>query len=499
MFPRRAIGRIPRILRTAFRTSVPVRITAIALVVLVLGSANAMAGSKRTYRLRRGVSLTTMSRRGPTKIRLLTITDPAKHAATVDVGTAGNDYPAVKRPSDIAHAYGAIAAVNGDFAHDGRPVHVSAEDGVLRTSGLSAGVSFALSADERRGFAKRPERRVKADTNNPQAGHFQIERWNAGGPGGGDIAAFTPVGGRVEKPEGDACSARLLPISGKAGKRRWGADGEVLRTYDVDKQEDPCPHAAPAVGSENGAVLVQGNRGTPRGETIRALQPGDRVTLAWTVGWSGVLDIMGGNPQLLADPDGNGRPTVKAPKNCGSYFCNRNPRTGVGVNHACIVGHDGCRVFIMEVDGRQPKWSNGWDLVRFAKEFARVGADYAINLDGGGGSVMWVANRGRYCQVRKPHGCLVSRPSDPSGERPAVTSLMVLAGSDRGGPLSAATRAAALPPTSAADLAAADAALTDPGSTGGMLDALFAGGLGAAPPRAPELRRDVQIYRSTRR
>lgn len=495
MFPRRALGRTSRIPRTC----VPIGAVACAVLVVLFSSASAMAGGKRTYRLRRGVTLTTITRRGPVKIRLLTITDPAKHSATVDVGTAGNSYPATRRPSELGHAYGAIAAVNGDFAHDGRPVHASAEDGVLRTSGLAAGVSFTLSASERRGFAKRPETRVRADTNNAQAGHFRIDRWNAGSSDGGRIAAFTPVGGRVENPDNDVCSARLLPVDGNAGKRRWGPAGEVVRTYDVVKQEEPCPFAPPVVGSENGSVLIEGNRGTPRGETIRALEPGDRVTLSWTVGWGGVLDVMGGNPQLLADPDGNGRPTVKAPKNCGSYFCNRNPRTGVGVNHACIVGHDGCKVFMMVVDGRQPKWSNGWDLVQFAKEFARVGADYAINLDGGGGAAMWVANRGRYCQVRKQHGCLVSRPSDPSGERPAVSSLLVLPGSDRGDPLDASAAAASLPPPSAADLAAANAALTDPGSTGGMLDAMFGGGLGEAPPRAPELRRAVQVYRSTRR
>jgi Phosphodiester glycosidase len=472
---------------------------AIACALATLGVGPASAGSKHTYRLKRGVTLTTISRRGPVKVRLLTVSDPAKRAAAVDVGSAGSTYPAVKRPSDIGHAYRAIAAVNGDFAHDGRPIHPSAEDGSLRTSGLATGVAFSLSANERRGFAERPSTHVKAHTSNRAADHFAIDVWNAGSTSGGRIAAFTPIGGRVEKPDTDACSARLLPARGGAGKRQWGPDGDVVRHYLVDKQEDPCPHGAPALGTDKGVVMIQGSRGTAKGNTIKALKPGDKVTLSWSVGWSGVLDVMGGNPQLLADPDGDGNPAVKAPKHCGSYFCDRNPRTGVGVNHACVVGHDGCRVFIMEVDGRQPGWSNGWDLVQLAKEFKRVGADYAVNLDGGGGSVMWVANRGRYCQVRKPHGCLVSRPSDPAGERPAVTGLLVLPGSDRGEPLAPTTSAPALSPSSPSDLAAAGAALTDPGSTGGLLDAMFSGGLGPVPPRSSDLWRAVKVYRSSRR
>jgi hypothetical protein len=488
-----------RTLRRFGRTCVPLLALACAALV-TLGIGPASARSKHTYKLKRGVTLTTISRRGPVKVRLLTVDDPAKHAATIDVGSAGNTYPAVKRPSDIGHAYKAIAAVNGDFAHDGRPIHPSAEDGDLRTSGLATGVAFSLSANERRGFAERPSTRVKAQTSNPAADHFPVDVWNAGDTGGGRIAAFTPVGGRVEKPDTDACSARLLPAPGDAGKRQWGHDGDVVRHYIVDKQEDPCPHDAPALGTENGVVMIQAKRSTPKGDTIKTLEPNDKVTLSWSVGWPGVLDVMGGNPQLLADPDGDGKPTVKAPKHCGSYFCNRNPRTGVGVNHACVVGHDGCKVFIMEVDGRQPGWSNGWDLVQLAREFKRVGADYAVNLDGGGGAVMWVANRGRYCQARKSGGCLVSRPSDPGGERPTVNSLLVLPGSDRGEPLAPTTApASASLPTSSADLAAANAALTDPGSTGGLLDAMFSGGLGPIPRHSPELLQDLQIYRSARR
>lgn len=478
-------------------------ITSAVLLSLGIGSGTAQAKS-RTYRLKKGVTLTTVSRaRGPIRYRYITVTNPSKHSATVDVGSASNSFPGTRRPSDIGHAYGAIAAVNGDFGKDGRPLHVSAEDGNLRTSGLRTGVALAVSHNERRGWANRPGTRVVADASRRQAGRFAVDVLNAGSTGSGRFAAFTRVGGGIENPSSDNCSARVLPAAGDAGKRRWGPHGEVVRGYIVERQPDPCPNDPPSVRDQSGAIVLQGRRGTPRGETIRALQPGDKIKLSWSVGWPNVLDVIGGAPQLLADPDGDGRPAIKAPKSCGSYFCDRNPRTAAGVNRACVVGNDGCRIIMMTVDGRQSGWSAGMDLVQLARAMRDAGADWAINLDGGGGAAMWVANRGRYCQSRKPEGCLVSRPSDPSGERPAISSLMVLPDRDRGEPFRGAEEAvsASLIPEYGApqDLAASGAALADPGSTGGLLDAIFGGELGRVPSRSSDLWDALQIYRASRR
>jgi hypothetical protein len=449
------------------------------------------------------VALTTVRSRGPIRYRYITVSSPSRHRATVDVGSASRSFPGTRRPSDMGHAYGALAAVNGDFGKDARPLHVSAEDGDLRSSGLRTGVALAISHNERRGWANRPEPRVIADPSRRQAQRFAVDVWNSGSTGSGRVAAFTRVGGSEEKPDSGACSARLAPAKGDAGKRRWGPHGEVVRTYVVERQPDPCPNDPLSVGDQSGAVVLQGSRGTPRGENIKSLQPGDKIKLSWTVGWPNVLDVIGGAPQLLADPDGDGRPTIKAPKSCGSYFCDRNPRTAVGVNRACVTGNNGCKVIMMTVDGRQPGWSIGMDLVQLARAMRDAGADWAINLDGGGGAAMWVANRGRYCQIRKPHGCLVSRPSDPTGERPAISSLMVLPRQDRGEPrrITNGVASASLAPEYGRqqDLSSSEAALADPGSTGGLLDAIFSGGLGRVPSRSSDLWDAVRLYRASQR
>ncbi|MGN0443488.1 MAG: phosphodiester glycosidase family protein [Acutalibacteraceae bacterium] len=75
----------------------------------------------------------------------------------------------------------------------------------------------------------------------------------------------------------------------------------------------------------------------------------------------------------------------------------RHPRTAVGVRK------DGSVILIV-VDGRIPDYSNGASLVDLAKLMISLGADRAINLDGGGSSAMYTMRNGELI--------LHSRPAD---------------------------------------------------------------------------------------
>ena len=77
----------------------------------------------------------------------------------------------------------------------------------------------------------------------------------------------------------------------------------------------------------------------------------------------------------------------------------RHPRTAVGIDRK------GSRLWILVVDGRQEAYSGGMTLPELADLLLALGAAEAINLDGGGSSVMVVAGR------------RISRPSDAEGER----------------------------------------------------------------------------------
>jgi hypothetical protein len=58
----------------------------------------------------------------------------------------------------------------------------------------------------------------------------------------------------------------------------------------------------------------------------------------------------------------------------------RHPRTAAGVSA------DGATLYLVVVDGRQPEWSIGMTLPELADLMIELGADDALNLDGGGSS-----------------------------------------------------------------------------------------------------------------
>jgi len=114
--------------------------------------------------------------------------------------------------------------------------------------------------------------------------------------------------------------------------------------------------------------------------------------------------VIGGYPELLDAglPVGD----LLVSENPG-FAASRHPRTAVGVGPAGDV------LWILVVDGRQGDYSLGMTLPELAALFQSLGVTEALNLDGGGSSVMVV--RGR----------MLSHPSDEEGEREVVNALLV--------------------------------------------------------------------------
>ena len=67
-------------------------------------------------------------------------------------------------------------------------------------------------------------------------------------------------------------------------------------------------------------------------------------------------------------------------------FNDANPRTAAGVSQ------DGRTLYLLTIDGRQAGYSPGASLVQTASVFLALGADAAVNLDGGGSTVAVAAN-----------------------------------------------------------------------------------------------------------
>ncbi len=116
------------------------------------------------------------------------------------------------------------------------------------------------------------------------------------------------------------------------------------------------------------------------------------------------LEVIGGFPELLDDggPPGDNRSVARS-----SFATTRHPRTAIAFDTDARV------MWMIVVDGRQGSYSSGMTLAELTEMLVALGADEAINMDGGGSSVMVIG--------RRP----ANRPSDAEGERRVANALAV--------------------------------------------------------------------------
>jgi hypothetical protein len=328
--------------------------------------------------------------------------DPYGGSSLVAV-PAGPTLPAASSTVSMLRSVHAVAGINGDFMDYWResPAGAFATRGNLlqtRTSGKTdelLGIT-SIGTPPRLGSTKM---QVVLDDASSSA-HWAVDTWNAGARGqltiGKDqIAGYTPYGGREAVPPGGACSARLIDPSGP----RWAdvARSGITRSYTVGKVA--CARKAMVL---DGAVVLSAPKSGSRAPDIKALVTGTTVSMTWSLqGWNGVTGAIAGN-QLILD---NGQNTVDP--SCSTYLCNRNARTGVGLDANGTV-------IMVVVDQRGG--SIGIPLYDFAELLRDLGAVSALNLDGNGSSTMYV------------NGKTVNIPSDPG--RRVSSALAILPGPD---------------------------------------------------------------------
>jgi uncharacterized protein YigE (DUF2233 family) len=457
-------------------------IAGLALMTLVLQTdPGAVARSRyrvRTVRVAKGLHLTRiLDRRGPNRIRVLTV-NPATRL-TVDVALSNDAVPWTETTSSMARRRQAIAAINGTYGLPwGRPIGLFAEDGSLKTSPLMGSQAFSMSYDEDEAHFGHTNLLIRATVLDTGA-KWRIDDWNEPGqPGPWKIAALTPSIAGYLKPPQRACSARLFPFH----KPMWNKEGTGLVT---DYVVDAARCSKYRMKQRGGTVLSAGMYGNVAAH-IRALARKQMIRLRWAVDWRGVLDMIAGSPTLLKNS------VITAPDDCGR-FCYRHPRTGVGMTP------DG-RLLMVTVDGRRPGYSAGMTPVQFAKLFRHLGANRALNLDGGGSTTMIVK------------GEIVNRPSDSDGQRAVSSAVLILPGPDKGEPdplpySQSPSALGAIPqleplepgPLPPPSLTTPDPSVTDPASTGGLLDALSSGALSGEPTELPSsLDRLVDRFRESR-
>lgn len=221
----------------------------------------------------------------------------------------------------------------------------------------------------------------------------------------------------------ERCEVGLAVLPGR--RDGWGP---LVRVTEMLRGEDGEGEAE-VLAAVNGDFFTR--EGRPIGPEVvegRLRARGPRPVLSWRAGegaWIGrpsfegdsVADI--GWPMSLAEPDGGthavgGFPELlKGGRRVGDlqvserpdFAAARHPRTAVALDPG------GDRLWLVVVDGRQEGWSAGMTLPELTALLEALGVEDALNLDGGGSSVMIV--RGRR----------VSRPSDAGGERAVVNAL----------------------------------------------------------------------------
>jgi hypothetical protein len=143
-------------------------------------------------------------------------------------------------------------------------------------------------------------------------------------------------------------------------------------------------------------------------EPYAGVEPGDEVTVRLDTdpGWAAVVQAVGARELLLRNGQVDVFPTD------GATFHEGEPRSAIGITAAG-------KVLMVAVDGRQPH-SGGATMPEMAELMLSLGAVDAVNIDGGGSTVLAVRKPGQVDQQ------IVNVPATNGVQRVVVNALHVV-------------------------------------------------------------------------
>jgi hypothetical protein len=358
---------------------------------------------------------------GPWVVHVLEV-DPDRYNGTLAPELATEIVPGRELLTSISDRTDSLAAINGGYfvigESDGTPGDLAgtsmlegelvseAVDGrtdLILPRGSGEGADVAALSDTLAATASDGARR-EVDGLNRKPGLIR----GCGGDGGdtpteepkhdftctdgSELILFTPIFGASTEPGGGA--EAVLDSSGRVSVLREGRGG-------------PIP--------PDGSVLSGTGEAA---DWLRAhAKPGTKVRITTNVSGGGRLargtGVVNGGPRLLSN--GSSHITAYAegfvwPENPEFYYrfgVRRNPRTLAGVT-------PGGDLLLVAVDGRKPGYSVGASFEESAGIMDALGAQEAVNLDGGGSTAMTIGEE------------LVNQPSDATGERPIADAVVIL-------------------------------------------------------------------------
>jgi len=173
--------------------------------------------------------------------------------------------------------------------------------------------------------------------------------------------------------------------------------GTVSQVYPYGKGNSIIPKDGYVISIQGGKQAAQ----------LADIQPGQSISLKIDINdkWKQAQFMLASGPMLVKNGQVHLTIDEKSPR-----AKERQPRTAVAVDASKK------KVFFVTVDGRQPGYSSGMSLKEFAQYLVSLGADSALNLDGGGSTTMAIRRHGnRYPTV-------ANSPSE--GKERAVSTIL---------------------------------------------------------------------------
>lgn len=158
---------------------------------------------------------------------------------------------------------------------------------------------------------------------------------------------------------------------------------------------------------DNGAVAI-----SAKGKlSVHAANPAEPGAIAPAQTWPAALDavsVVSSGPILIVDGQ-------NARLDDNSFNNNRHPRSAVGTK--------GKKIYLVAVDGRNADNAQGVSLKEFTKIMRWIGAENALNMDGGGSTTLYVEGENGNGIVNHPSD---NKKFDREGERRVVNSLLFI-------------------------------------------------------------------------
>lgn len=314
---------------------------------------------------------------GPLSIHVMAV-DPKVPGIRVAPALAGTKGRFGLEPvSRIAQRHKAIAAVNGAyFGRGGQPLGLLMIQGELLTGPIYARTALVLGASG----AVIERSATAAVLELPRGQSVEVDG--------------------VNQPRWDD---QIVVYTERFGDRtRTEAKG---RTFEAAIQGGRVVAIAPSdLAIPRGGFVVSAMGGAAEW-LERALELGAPVGLKSTLSdvYEGVEHVLAGGPRLLEA--GSPKISSEAERFQADVVRGRAPRTAVGVTPTG-------ELLLVTVDGRDSKHSIGLTLTELASLMQELGAQDALNLDGGGSTTAYL------------EGLTLNRPSDGS-ERPVSNALLI--------------------------------------------------------------------------